>query len=288
MEELEVRLAAEPEARACLALLPQTWTLPVELLIARTGGVMAGAAALYWQSWTTPAGFPADIHVLPQFRRKGIGRALLMAAAELAAPETDGLWSFTPFEARDEAAAFMTACGLTPHRGQRHFIGNAEDLRNDVEPMARHLRARNRLPATARIAPLSDDRLEDIAWLLSRELGGDPRRTLNGLNARLGAGAAMDWSLVAWDDDEPVAVLLCRIDAGVAIIDARAVSGRLRNRWPNILLLEAILLRGRTDGVTRFRFRCDETNRDTLSLARRSAAEETEATALYYYPIASD
>jgi GNAT superfamily N-acetyltransferase len=288
MSDIHVRPAYEPETRACLALLPQTWGLPVEVLIAHKRGAFAGAAALYWQSWVTPAGFPTAIHVLPPHRRQGVGRALLAAAADLAVEETDGLWSFTPSGAEDDATAFMLACGFARRRGQRHFQANVEDLMNQVGPMVGRLRARNRVSAGAQIVPLRDSALEDIGWILSRELGGDPRRILNGLNARTDPAAKMDRSLVALQDEEPVAVLLCRIEDGIGVVDARAVVRRLRNSWPNPLLLEAILLQGRADAVTQFRFHCDDENRDTLSLARRCAAQELEANGLYYYEIARD
>src|SRR5271165_3946478 len=94
MEAIRVALATETEARACLALVPQVWNTPTELLIARRDGAFAGAAAVFWQSWAKPAGFPVQVHVLPDQRRKGVGRRLLETAVDMAAEETDGLWTF--------------------------------------------------------------------------------------------------------------------------------------------------------------------------------------------------
>ncbi|MBV8681851.1 MAG: GNAT family N-acetyltransferase, partial [Caulobacteraceae bacterium] len=121
INKIDVALASDQDARACLALLPEVAGAPVELLIARRGGELAGAAAISWQSWTTPAGFPVLIHVIPDHRRLGVGRRLLEVSAELAAEETDGLWSFSPVAGESEAARFMESCGFTPFRRKHHF-----------------------------------------------------------------------------------------------------------------------------------------------------------------------
>jgi hypothetical protein len=52
------------------------------------------------------------------------------------------------------------------------------------------------------------------------------------------------------------------------------------------MLLESGLLRGKAEGLTEVRFHCDDTVRDTISLARRAAAVETATNATWYYPFA--
>jgi GNAT superfamily N-acetyltransferase len=101
--------------------MPQVAGAPVELLVARRGGGFAGAAALFWQSWTILAGFPTLIHVVADERRKRFGRRLLAFAADLAAEEADGLRSYTP--APDgEAARLMAACGCLPARRKHQAL----------------------------------------------------------------------------------------------------------------------------------------------------------------------
>ncbi len=94
--DLAIAPARDAEARACRMLLPAAYTGPEpEVLLARGGdGTILGAAALRWQSWTAPPGFPLLVQVVPAVRRRGVGRALVEAAATLARGEAPGLWSW--------------------------------------------------------------------------------------------------------------------------------------------------------------------------------------------------
>ena len=288
MEDISVTLASEAEAPACLALLPEAQGVPVELLIARRGGAFAGAAALYWRSWFQPSGFPVLVHVLPLERRRGVGRQLLAEAALLAAAETDGLWALKAARSDSLEALFMQACGFVPRRQQHHFQARIAALLEHISPLTARLRTHGRVPEGVRIAPLSDAPLEEVGWLVSAELGGGPMEALQRLRRRGASPDAdpLDRSLAIMKDDHVAGVMLWRLEQGLAMVDARVVSPRWRNGWPNLLLLEASLLRARDEGVTEFRFYCDETVRDTLRLAQRAAAAEVASDALYYYAIA--
>ena len=83
-------------------------------------------------------------------------------------------------------------------------------------------------------------------------------------------------------------VLLSHLKDGVQVVEGRIVAPGRRNGWPNLVLLEAGLRRARDEGVSVFQFHCDDTVRDTISLAKRCAARETARKALYYYALASD
>ncbi len=288
MDAISVMPATDQEARACLALLPEVRGVPVELLIARRGGAFVGAAALAWRSWATPAGFPLLIHVLPPERRRGVGRRLLETAARMAAEETDGLWSFTPTTEESDAAAFMRARGFSVRRRHHQFEAAVEALLADIAPRADRLRARGRTPEGLTIVPLAQAPLSDIGWLVAIELGGSPDQALHGLMRRVSAAGeqAGDRSLAVMRDGEAVAVVLWRIEDGVGLVEARVVHPRYRGGWSNVLLMEAGLVRAREEGVTRFRFHCDDTVRDTLRLAARCAAIETETKATWYYALA--
>jgi GNAT superfamily N-acetyltransferase len=288
MDAISVTPASDQEARACLALLPEVWGIPVELLIARRDGAFVGAAALSWKSWATPAGFPLLIHVLPTERRRGVGRRLLQEATSMATEETDGLWSFTTIADGSEAAAFMRACGFSILRRHHHFEAAVEALLADIAPRAERLRARGRTPEGLSIIPLAAAPLDDVGWMVSIELGGSPDLALRGLARRVSAAGeqAGDRSLVVMCGAEAVAVVLWRIEDGVGLVEARVVHPRYRGGWSNVLLMEAGLSRGRDEGIVRFRFHCDDTVRDTLRLAQRCGAIETETKATWYYAIA--
>ena len=288
MSDLTITPALDHEAGACLALLPQARNIPVELLIARRGGAVVGAAALSWRNWAEPVGFPTLIHVIPAERRRGVGTRLLQAAADLAAEETDGLWTFGRISETAEAAAFLRAKGFVVRRRRHQFEAAVEALLADVGPKAERLRRRGRIPDGLTIAPLAAAPLADIGWMVGVELGGAPEQALHDLTQRVSrAGTdAGDRSLAVMKDGAPVAVVLWRIEGDVGLVEARVVHPRYRGGWSNVVLMEAGLTRARDEGVIRFRFDCDDTVRDTLSLARRCAAIETERSASWYYAFA--
>lgn len=287
MSSVAVSVASEAEAPACLALLPQARQMPTELLIARHEGRLAGAAAVAWRSWATPGGFPLAIHVIPEARRRGVGRALAARAVDLARGETAGLWSLEPEPVDGPAAAFLGACGFILTRRQHYFQASIEALSTSVRPLAARLRQRGRVPANARVVKLADAPLQEISWLVSTEFGGGPFRALSGLQQRAGLGPTgeADPSLVVMQGDQVAAVMLWRIEDGVAVIDARVVAPQARGDWANALLLDESLEQIRALGIGDFRFHCDEDVADTLSLARRCGAREVSEKGLYYYAL---
>jgi GNAT superfamily N-acetyltransferase len=286
MEGITVAVAKDHEARACLALLPEARDRSTDLLIARLGGAFAGAAALSWGNWTLPAGFPLTLHVVPDVRRRGVGRALLAAAADLAVPETDGLWTFQPLPESGEAAAFLRACGFSPRRRQHVFEGHVEALLANITPLLTRLMRRAGPAAEARIAPLAEASVDDVGWLVSGALEGAAPFAISAWmrhQIALGEGS-LDRSQVALIEGKAAGVILWRLDKGVAAVDARVVAAPWRGGPINLRLLEAGLLRCRAEGIETLRFQCDDTIKDTISLARRAQAKEISTTANWYYP----
>lgn len=289
MTSLSIALATEAEAPACLALIPEVRNQPAALLVARRGAALVGAAGLIWKSATKPGGLPLMVQVAPAARRQGVGRALFAAARDLADGESPGLWSIEPLEAESAAAAFADACGFRRARRQRFFEADVEALAGQVEPLAARLRARDRIPRDARVIALAEAPLEEVSWLVSQHFGGGPRQALQRLQGRLAERSISteDHSKVVLEGDRIAAVLLERMDRGVGVIDAWVVVPGWRGGWPNALLLEAAVKRGRNHGVRTFRFHCDEDVQETLLLAQRCGARELPAKDLYYYALAS-
>ena len=283
MDDIIVTLPPETEAAACLALLPEAVNSPVELLIAKRGYAVVGAAAIWWRNDSDPAGFPLAIHVLAPERRRGIGRWLLEAAIDLALDDALGFWSRSAAMDGAPDAAFLAACGFQPRRREHHFEAAIDALLADVGPKARRLRDRGRVPDDVRIVPLAEAPLEEVGHLLSRELGSVPARVLERLRRRADAPEDIaDRSRVAIRNGQVEGAILWKIQDGVAIVEARVVHPRNRGGWLNVVLLEDGLVRGKAEGLERLRFHCDETVRDTLSLAKRCDAVEAEPRAYFY------
>ncbi|MGH7021990.1 MAG: GNAT family N-acetyltransferase [Caulobacteraceae bacterium] len=276
---VRIDLAGEADAPAALALLPESRGLPCEWLIARIDGEFAGAAALAWRAWGTPAGFPLTVQVMPKARRRGVGRALVAATRGLAAEDADGLWSLGTHALSGPVAEFLAACGFVARRRQLRFEASIETLLANVAPIA--ARARRNLPTEACIVPLREAPLEEAGWLMSREFGGGPFRALHGLQRRAAADDD-DRSQAMMFGEDLAGLVLWRVTDGVANVDARVVAPRWRGGWTNLLLLESGLLAGLGEGLARMRFHCDDTVSDTISLARRCDADELGPSAYYY------
>jgi GNAT superfamily N-acetyltransferase len=281
MSEIIVTPATDQEARACLALLRDVRGAEVELLIARRNGALVGAAAVSWQSWMSPTGFPTTIEVVPSERRRGVGRRLVEAAADFAAEETDGLWTFRPVADDSDAARFMTACGFTRLRRQLFFQASVEALLGDITPLVNRLRRRS-APPNLRIVDLEVAPAGEVARLVAAEIGG-PRVTAGAPAATSGR---RDRSQAALVGDALAGVILWEIASdGVAEVEARVVAPPWRGGPVNLILLEAGLLRCLAEGVSEMRFNCDEQVRDTIALARRARAVEVAARGAWRRPI---
>jgi GNAT superfamily N-acetyltransferase len=282
MTEVVVVSAKENEAPACLALLPRAVGAPAELLIARRDGQFSGASAVFWVSASDPPGFQVDVRVLTEWRRKGVGRALLEAAADLADGETDGLWALEGTSVASPAARFLEACGFKPVRREHHYQVANDTLLADMIDLAARMRARGRIPQGAEIAWLSEPGapLEEIAWLLSKEFESRPMTNLQSLRRR--RAEKEDHSVYVRVDGEVAAVMLVHAEGNIGTVDARAVARRWRNNWPNVAMLEKALVAASAAGVAKTRFFCDENIRDTINLARRGDGEEIDVKQRYY------
>ncbi len=286
MSTIAVKLAAESEVAACAALLPEVTAPKSEFFIARCDGAFAGAAAVVWESWMQPAGFPLWIHVLPPYRRKGVGRALVEAAAEVIEGETSGLWTHEALRDDNSAKDFLQACGFQNLRRQHHFIADIDPLMANIEPNLARLRQRGRVPADARVVPLAEAPIDKVGWLLSAELGSGPLRLIERLRHAAAAASRRERSIVTMQGSKVTGVLICSVKDGVGVVDGWVTAPGWRSGWTNLLLLEAILGQGKADGYDAFRFYCEETVTDTMKLARRSGASETATLSRFYRPAA--
>lgn len=286
MNEVEISLASDGEARACLALVPEAVGQPMELLIARCQGEIAGAAAILWRSSQRPAGFPVLVHVLPDQRRGGVGRRLIAAAADLVHGEAPGLWSLNPLTPESVAAHFALACGFRVEGRRRVFETSLETLEQKIRPLLDRSDAAGR-GGSIEVVPLGEAPLEDVGWLLSAELGGDPVAAMHGVDARVAAWGETDGSMVAMSGSEVAGVVFCRREGPDGFVDLLVVARPWRRTTTGLRLLANAAQLAGTLGVTHLRFRAGEAAKDTAALARRLGAAELEQRLLCYYPIAS-
>jgi GNAT superfamily N-acetyltransferase len=286
MSSITVAAASEAESAACIALIPQLRRTEAEFLVARRDGALVGAAGVVWRSWQHPAGFPFAVEVIPAARRQGVGRRLAAAAAQMAAGETDGIWSLSSVDESNPAAAFLRACGFEARRRQFHFEIETAAATSNFRAVAQMMRARGRIPADARMIPLAEADMEAVAWLVSAEFSTGPVGLLQRLRqGERGPGFDPARSLALMQGDRLAGVVLCSLEGRVLEVGARVVAPAWRGRWASVLQLEAIANYAYDDGGEVVRFSCDETVRDTLGVARRSGAAEVAATAHYFQAV---
>jgi hypothetical protein len=231
-------------------------------------------------------GLPVSVHVVPTERRRGVARRLLEAAADLSSEETDGLWTFNAYDEDDVATLFVEASGFQRQRRVHYFQARIDDLLGNIGPLLARSRRRGAGAAPLIIEPLGDAPLDEIGWLVSAELGGGPAAAAARMRAQTAPDSRVnDRSQVARAGDAVAGVILWRIDPDdVAVVDARVVAAPWRGGATNLSLLEAGLLRGKAEGLTEVRFHCDDTIRDTLSLARRAQAREIAVKSTWWLP----
>ncbi|HLP07721.1 MAG TPA: GNAT family N-acetyltransferase [Opitutaceae bacterium] len=113
-EGLSHECAVTPEAMAEFVLGPRRCAAAI---IAELDGAPAGFA-LYYRTFSTFAAKPGiyleDLYVRPDFRKRGIGRALLAAVAEIAHGRSAGRLEWTALKWNSKALALYAAVGAKP------------------------------------------------------------------------------------------------------------------------------------------------------------------------------
>lgn len=290
--DFEIDVAHTCSLPACFAMLPSLATPEALIFTARDeDGRLAGAGGLNWKSWNDPPGFPAWIYVLPDCRRRGIGRALAERLKKAVVDETmTALWSIEPLEAGSAAAQFASGCGLEAARTQLFFDVDAVVFLQMIEEIVARLKRRGRIPANAALTDIDAVPPAEIARLVSAGLRTSPPRIYEMLHRARNTDPAKapidrDRSFALVYDGALAGVLLSRRqrDGLNSSIVCNVVDPQWRAGWANALLLQATTRRGVADGCQRFKFDCGDDVRDTIGLARRSGADHVRTAEFYRY-----
>lgn len=274
---LAVREARDEEHERCRTVLPQCF-LPgaaPELFVASDGEDIRGVAAVLWST----GGFPLQLFVFEPFRRRGIGRALVDAVVDAAHGETGTLRNWFPVVESSAAAAFLSRMGFAVERRLLGFDGDSAGFVEQAVRLRALIERSGRVPDDARIITLGEAPRQEVAKLVAAEFGTAPAFA----SAQLQTGAGYDPSLcvVATHGGRVVGAVLAAREGPCLRVDVTAVAPDHRGGWANLLLLTSLVERGIAAGVSRFRFFCDEDNRDTLNIARRAKANALERALMF-------
>lgn len=260
---------------ACRRLLPAAFARhgrAPELLVANGPEGMRGVLA---QAWTA-GGFAILLEILPPWRRRGIGRALVAQAVAQARGETPALRSWSAVAQGSDADAFLRACGFVPAR--RLLVFETDGVRyGELSTLLR--RAGRRRTEKLLLQPLQSPSVAPGA--VARLVAGGFGMTCESMAAMLDPDHPDPYdgklSQVLMCDGEPVGAILGRRYGKIIEVDVNLVIPALRHGVGNLMLLEAISRLSREAGIGLFRFMCEAHVRDTIKLgARANAARQPD------------
>ena len=264
-----IRPARDAEAAACRALMPETFApaRAPELHVAVASNAIVGAAAIGW----VPGGFPVQAHVVPSWRRRGVGRALLDAVATAARGETARLRAWTLVGEGSPAEAFLRAAGFAVER-RFHGFDTGFEFAAHVARVRAYLARGGRIPGDIAVVPPSAAPRAELVALVAANLNAVPAAVA----ARLAGDGAPGYddalSVVLIHDGAVAGATLTSREGAIGRIEVNVVAPALRGGWANVVLLDETARRGMAGGIERFRFFSDETTRDTMNLGRRTGA----------------
>ena len=297
---LVVRPARDDERRACRILLPDMFTASQapDLLVATLADParpdaprLVGAAGLGTVHGRAARDFPFLAHVVPSWRRRGIGRALVEAAVDHCRGKGDILRAFQPVPSESGAAGFLAACGFDGRDRIVHFETDARAFHADMLRVRQRLEQRGRIRMHARVVPLRDAPAARVADLVSRHFPITRAQLLARLDPRSTSTCDLNNSVALLVGEPPGAemlggALIYGWDGDVPVIEARVVDPALRGGWANALMLEQATRNGVAAGARRFRFFADDRLYDTMNLARRAGAEQIKVELQFWRRIA--
>jgi GNAT superfamily N-acetyltransferase len=274
MPALEIRPARPAEAVVVRRTVPALFTAetaPDSVLVASATGdpELVGVCAIAWRSWGRPPGFPLHIHVADRARRRGIGRALVSAAAVLCRDDTERFHSWDAVDEGSEAEAFARAVGFTQLRRTFYFDADLSACSALIEPIHRRLLNYSAIPPNADVVALRDAPAREVARLVSDAFDSPIADVLANISGQAPGGFDLEYSFVLRLDGAVCGALLQRRIGDIPQVEVSVIAPELRLGWAAVVLLREATHRGITTGAQQIRFRCEDGVLDTVNLARR-------------------
>lgn len=274
---VHLRPPLEHEWPICRMLLPETRAGEPSrefLLCVRDEAPRVIAAASFRQ--TSEAVIDLRIHVIPTFRRRGVGRQVVAYLARRGMRSVSGM---VDMNRQHDAAAFCEALGF-------HCVDTLTTVEAEMAEMREYLRALcARRPAAAQIVPLSSVPAAEVAQLHTRYVAH--QTDSNPWRALLTGPGDLEGSVAALIDGSVAGALLGGLEGETAVVRSRVAAPGPHSAWVNALLLTAAVEGAWSRGARRVRFTYNSSNRDTQKLARRFRTQITEVVALFTLPASS-
>jgi GNAT superfamily N-acetyltransferase len=203
------------------------------------------------------------IHVVPGFRRRGVGSQVVASLLGSGLRALDG----TVDSLKEPGAASF--CERNGFRRVEQLFTVEADLAGMRQYVSR-LRARIGMTAEARVVRLPDAPFEAVARLHAAEIA---HSELNPWRALLGQTQGLAPSPVVMVGDEVVGFMLGEVEGTTAVVHSRVSAPAYRGGWVTVVLLSDALDTGWNAGCRTTRFSYLESNRDMQKLAQRFHAQ---------------
>jgi GNAT superfamily N-acetyltransferase len=277
---LVLAAARADQTAAVLALLPEVLdapALPTRFWVVHPAGrpsELLGAAAC--APVVHPAqspGFRGHCRVLEDYRRQGLGRALVeRLSAEVAAWDVPHLLSWQP-EPDGPAGAFMSALGFRINFSIHHFIADYEGILPLCQRLTQSLREHDRIPSGFRLLPLGEVPREAVVKLHCKEFHASPAAARATIEEMLADPLAQRLSLALWDGAYVAGYLLAGPGSDMPDLRYWASDPAYRHGWPAVLLLDGYMRMIAACGLSQSRFMCNGRNPAPLNVARKIGAQ---------------
>jgi GNAT superfamily N-acetyltransferase len=265
--KLCLRPPRENEWPICRMLLPETFANPTSrsyLLGVRDEAPRIVAAASYRPAPESLTNL--RMHVVPAFRRQGVGSQIVEYLA------VNGARSISGIAELDKELAAEAFCSR--NRFERvESLTTVEAAMSEMRDYTSRLRARFELPAGAQIVPLSEAPVDQVAALHAQHVAQEGE--LNQWRGLVAHTPEMNISPVVMIDGCVAGILLGKLEGATAVVHTRVVAPGYHGSWVNVMLLAEALDIGWAHGARRARFSYTDSNQDTQKLAKRFRAEIT-------------
>ncbi len=212
------------------------------------------------------------LHVIPSFRRRGVGSQIVDELARTRAASMEGIVEVT----KEPAAVAFCA------RNRFERVEALTTVEADMSQMRYYMsRLRDRIAPSrrARTIPLSQAPVDQVANLHAEYVAREGE--LNRWRGLVAHTSQMDISPVVIIDGRVAGILLGSLEGATAVVRSRVVAPGYHGSWVNAMLLAEALDIGWAAGARRARFSYPDSNRDTEKLARRFRAEVTSVVARF-------
>lgn len=282
LSSILIRAAIGVERKACRMLLntQDRFCYDEGLHIARTTATSPQVlGALSLTPLRDPQGEGAILmhaHVLPAWRRCGIGSQLLQTAVD-AARRNNAHSVIVQCDSQSEleGVSFLDAKGFQRTEVLTTFEASTERLSSHIRGLRDRLLKSNRVPLEARLIDLRDAPIMQVAKLHAEYLAGTPQSITRMLNEQL-ANDGYCHHCVLMLDQKVVGLVLARTVNGVSTVESEVLDPSYRASaqfgWASVVLLAEEIDWGVARNSVLTHFSCTSGNRATQRLAKRSGA----------------